>query len=150
MNDAKSIASFKHIFENYIVPALQKKFGDNIFLKSLIHKSDSRNDTDVVTLPISLMDAQKDIGSSNQYANYLQAFNAIANENFAGNKVGDLFFLYNLVSFKNGFGRNALTKMFEGIVQGKNVPPIIDAYYEFISKQSKTLELTPEMIREAQ
>jgi hypothetical protein len=147
---AKSIASFKHIFENYIVPMLQKKYGDNIFLKSLIHKYDTRNKTDVITLPISLMEAQKDVSSSTQYANYLQAFNAIANENFAGNKIGDLFFLYNLVTFKNGFGRNSLTKMFEGVVQGKNVPPIINAYYEFIARQSKSLKLNDNMIKEAQ
>jgi hypothetical protein len=145
------IASFKRLMELYVVPKLLEKYGkDNKFLRDLNIKHDNNADMDVLGLPISLIDAENDVGMSEKYTEYLTAFNSIANEKIGGISVADWFFLYNLICNKNGFGRNSLTKLFEDLVKTDKMTPALEAYYNFLSKMGDQINISPEFKLEAQ
>ena len=145
------IASFKRLMELYVFPKLLEKYGkNNKFLRDLNIKHDNNADMDVLGLPISLIDAENDVGMSEKYTEYLTAFNSIANEKIGGISVADWFFLYNLICNKNGFGRNSLTKLFEDLVKTDKMTPALEAYYNFLSKMGDQINISPEFKLEAQ
>ena len=134
LNTAQNIASFKHLMEENIIPALKAKFNGNRFLDALARRDNAKLGSETYALPLQMMEIDSDEGMMEQYAGYLQDFNNIAKEPYAGMTIGDWFFLYNLIVNKNGFGQQSLTRIFEDLVDSVNCPKVIQMYYESVGK----------------
>lgn len=146
LDSAQSVASFKHLMEENIIPALKAKYPNNKFLQDLARKDNSKLGSETYALPLQMMNIDSDEGTQELYMAYLRDFNEIASQDFNGLiqtgekgsenlKIGDLFFLYNLIVNKNGFGQQSLTRIFEDVINNsKNCPKTIMAYYDSLSK----------------
>ena len=138
LDNALSIASAKHIIESVIIPYLKttEPFKNNKFVQDLNASAD-KNGTIVFALPIQMMEADKDETTRNLYMEYLTGFNELSRYSIGGMNLGDIFFLYNLITNKNSFGQKALTRIFEDLIDSKSTPEIISKYYKFIGKLDK-------------
>ena len=54
--------------------------------------------------------------------------------------IGDLFFVYNLICNKDGFGQNSLTRIFENLVSSRRGTSLINSYYDFVAELDKRLK----------
>ena len=53
--------------------------------------------------------------------------------NISNIRIGDLFFLYNILENKDGFGKNSFTRLFEDLVAGEtNRLTLVNSYYKFL------------------
>lgn len=146
LNSTHGMATFKHIVENYIIPMLKSdpKFKDNYFIRSLSKSimEDKRTGEvrEFYRLPLQMMSIDASPKTMMIYENILQAFDELSNTTIPefGWKVGDLFYLYNLLVHKDSFGQNSMTRLFENLVGSKNSTFLIDSYYNFISKLDNT------------
>lgn len=138
LDSALSIASAKHIIESVIIPYLKttEPFKNNKFVQDLNASAD-KNGTIVFALPIQMMEADKDETTRNLYMEYLTGFNELSRYSIGGMNLGDIFFLYNLITNKNSFGQKALTRIFEDLIDSKSTPEIISKYYKFIGELDK-------------
>lgn len=138
LDSALSIASAKHIIESVIIPYLKttEPFKNNKFVQDLNASAD-KNGTIVFALPIQMMEADKDETTRNLYMEYLTGFNELSRYSIGGMNLGDIFFLYNLITNKNSFGQKALTRIFEDLIDSKSTPEIISKYYNFIGELDK-------------
>ena len=138
LDNALSIASAKHIIESVIIPYLKttEPFKSNKFVQDLNASAD-KNGTIVFALPIQMMEADKDETTRNLYMEYLTGFNELSRYSIGGMNLGDIFFLYNLITNKNSFGQKALTRIFEDLIDSKSTPEIISKYYKFIGELDK-------------
>lgn len=133
LDSAMNIASFKHIMESYIIPELKRRYGKtNEFINAITRVKNAKLGTISCSLPIDMMNIDSDESTLNRYSKYLQDFNSISKDSFAGHNIGGLFFLYNLIVNKNSFGRQSLTRIFEDLVNTVNSPKEITDYYKFI------------------
>lgn len=133
-SNAMDIASFKHIMEQAIIPYLKMVYKDNPFVRDLNLTENRRLKSFTYSLPLQMMEIDADESSLAKYNQYLTGFNSIAKDTVAGNNIGDLFFLYNLIVNKNSYGNQSLTRIFENLVNSKNSPAGISAYYRFIGQ----------------
>lgn len=132
VNTADGLASFKWMVENYIVPELKKLarnensvFKDNEFINALqVSYNKNSLGTDVIeflTLPFSLVNGTNNVDLEQRLLSYKTAFNTIYKESLEAIglpewTIGDVFYLYNLYVFKDGFGRDSLTRIFEDMI----------------------------------
>jgi hypothetical protein len=85
-------------------------------------------------LPINMMTVGDSVVTTNLYEQYLRDFTAIADaDTIYGLKIGELFFLYNLIVNKDGFGRNSFTRIFESLVSTGKGGPLINSFYDYIA-----------------
>ena len=121
-----------------IIPYLKttEPFKNNKFVQDLNASAD-KNGTIVFALPIQMMEADKDETTRNLYMEYLTGFNELSRYSIGGMNLGDIFFLYNLITNKNSFGQKALTRIFEDLIDSKSTPEIISTYYKFIGELDK-------------
>ena len=134
-------ATFKYLMETWIIPEMKKmeEFKDNDFIKALTmnHKNDKRENVvrQFYHLPIEMMDVNKSTVSENLYNAYLTAFTDISNMTFNGWKIGDLFYMYNLIVHKDSFGQKTMTRLFENIVgKDENGDYLVNKYYDWLTK----------------
>lgn len=151
LDSALSIASAKHIIESVIIPYLKttEPFKNNKFVQDLNASAD-KNGTIIFALPIQMMEADKDETTRNLYMEYLTGFNELSRYSIGGMNLGDVFFLYNLITNKNSFGQKALTRIFEDLIDSKSTPEIISKYYNFIGeldKKTANLDIRMDEIR---
>lgn len=148
LNNADGLASFKWLVENYIVPKLKEKYGGkNAFIDAL-QLTYSRNLTgnDVIeylTLPFSLVNSTKNIELENRLTAYKDGFNAIYKENSGidGWTIGDIMYLYNLYVFKDGFGRDSMTRIFEDmVIEDENDSTIASEYLNYLRRIDSGIE----------
>lgn len=141
------IASFKIYMEQYLIPALKQKYGKhsanrNAFIESLQLGAMENHDGTIskyYKLPISMMNIDANASIEAQYNNFLNAFNDIAGYTVNGWKIGDLFYLYNLIVHKDGFGQNSLTRIFEDLVSGDD-DLLVNRYNEWVSQLDENAE----------
>ena len=76
------------------------------------------------------------------YEQYLRDFDLMSNDTFGGYKLGDLFFLYNLITNKDGFGQNSFTRIFENLVAAKRGSPLINSFYDYIAALDQSTDRT--------
>lgn len=146
LNSIHGMATFKHLVENYIIPMMKNddRFKDNYFIrslsKSIIEDKKTGEVREFYRLPLQMMNIDASPKTMMIYENILQAFDEISNATISefGWKVGDLFYLYNLLVHKDSFGQNSMTRLFENLVGSKNSTFLIDSYYNFISKLDNT------------
>lgn len=151
----KEIATFKIGMENYIIPKLKAVLSDNLFIKRLLSTStyDKVSSELAITkrLPISLMDSDRTANTKLFYNETLDDFNKISKETIGtinkqfdanieelcpGLTIGDMFYLYNLIVYKDGFGTNSLTRIFEDLNNSSNFA-LIFAFNSFLSELDK-------------
>lgn len=141
------IASFKIYMEQYLIPALKQKYGKhsanrNAFIESLQLGAMENHDGTIskyYKLPIPMMNIDVNASIEAQYNNFLNAFNDIAGYTVNGWKIGDLFYLYNLIVHKDGFGQNSLTRIFEDLVSGDD-DLLVNRYNEWVSQLDENAE----------
>ena len=141
LDSGLNITSFKHIMETTIIPYLKSIYKDNSFISDLLPGEHRITGKTIFTLPIPMMNIDKDENLGNRYTKYLQDFNAIATHTFAGIKIGDLFFIYNLLVNKNQFGQQSLTRIFEDLINTRDVPEVLNGYYRYIGELDGGREL---------
>ena len=141
LNTGLNLASFKLIMETCILPYLKSKYTDNSFIRDLLIQENDRTGVKGIALPIPMMNIDRDESLSARYTKYLHDFNAISNTSLAGIKIGDLFFLYNLIVNKNQFGQQSFTRIFEDLINNQDVPKYIGSYYEYSSSTEKDGEI---------
>ena len=126
--------------EHTLIPDLQQdpEFKDNFFVKSLEYVSDKNKITKRVEhyyrLPINMMTIEDSVKTQAIYDGYLRAFDDIQHKTKDGIRIADLFFLYNLIVNKDGYGQDSLTRIFENLVSQKNSTSLINSFYDYISQ----------------
>lgn len=147
INSLTGIASFKQYMEQYLIPALKQKYGKhgikrNAFIEALQLGATENYDGTIskyYKLPISMMNIDANASIEAQYNNFLMAFNEIADYKINGWKIGDLFYLYNLIVHKDGFGQSSLTRIFEDLVSGDD-NLLVNRFNRWISQLDENAE----------
>ena len=140
LKDQHDFATFKYWMEHTLIPNLQQdpEFKDNFFIKSLEYVSDENKVTKRVEhhyrLPINMMTIEDSVKTQAIYDGYLRAFDEIQHKTKDGIKIADLFFLYNLIVNKDGYGQDSFTRIFENLVSQKNSTTLINSFYDYISQ----------------
>lgn len=154
LDSIMNIDSFKHLMETWIVPELKKRFGDNAFLQALTQTSDQTKSgvKTYLKLPIPMMDIDKSVELETKYNQYLMAFDEISTQMFAGMKVADLFYLYNLIVNKDSFGQKSMTRLFENLVNSNKGSFLVNNYNEWIANLDASgdfsgLQMDPEDLK---
>ena len=154
LDSIMNIDSFKHLMETWIVPELKKRFGDNAFLQALTQTSDQTKSgvKTYLKLPIPMMDIDKSVELETKYNQYLMAFDEISTQMFAGMKIADLFYLYNLIVNKDSFGQKSMTRLFENLVNSNKGSFLVNSYNEWIANLDASgdfsgLQMNPEDLK---
>jgi hypothetical protein len=136
LDSITGIDSFKRLMETWIVPELKSRFGDNAFLQALTQTADKTKSgvKTYLKLPIPMMDIDKSVELETRYNQYLIAFDEISTQTFAGMKVADLFYLYNLIVNKDSFGQKSLTRIFENLVNSNKGSFLVNDYNQWVSE----------------
>lgn len=140
LKDQYDFATFKYWMEHTLIPHLQEdpNFKDNYFIKSLEYVSDENKVTKQIEhyyrLPINMMSIEDSVKTQSIYDGYLRAFDEIQFKTVDGIRIADLFFLYNLIVNKDGYGQDSLTRIFENLVSQKNSTELIESFYNYISQ----------------
>ena len=142
LKDIHALASFKRIVENYIIPQLkQTEIGrNNAFLNALILTSDDTASgiKSYLKLPVPMMDIEKSVELETAYNSYIRGFDEISTMEVCGMKVGDIFYLYNLIVNKDSFGQKSLTRLFENLVNSNRGSFLVNKYNEWIANLDRT------------
>jgi hypothetical protein len=77
-----------------------------------------------------MMDIDKSVELETKYNQYLMAFDEISTQMFAGMKIADLFYLYNLIVNKDSFGQKSMTRLFENLVNSNKGSFLVNNYNE--------------------
>jgi uncharacterized protein YfkK (UPF0435 family) len=103
-----------------------------VFIKALTLTSDNLKSVikTYLKLPISMMDIDKSVEMETKYNQYVNAFDSIATQTFAGMKIADLFYLYNLIVNKDSFGQKSMTRLFENLVNSNKGSFLVNDYNE--------------------
>lgn len=157
LNSISNIATFKKIMDDYIIPSLFRNldFAGNKFIDNLMPMASVSGDK-VLTgwkLPLNMMLIDASPNTKLLWADILNGFDQIANQTVPGvnMKLGDLFYLYNLIVNKDTFGQSSFTRLFENQVNTNNEESLPNKFNEFISRLDKgdiNLPITPIMLDE--
>ena len=136
LNDVHALASFKRLVETYIIPTLKQRddLKDNAFLNALTVTSENLKSgiKSYLKLPVPMMDIEKSVELEAAYNSYINAFDEISTIDFGGMKLGDIFYLYNLIVNKDSFGQNSLTRLFENLVNSNKGSFLVNSFNEWI------------------
>lgn len=132
------VASFKRFVEDVVIPSLKRdiNFSTNPFIANLVPYASLSNER-VITgwkLPLDMMNIDASPNTKLLFADILRGFDEIANQSMFGIKLGDLFYLYNLVVNKDSYGRSSMTRLFENQINQDNTDSIPNRFNEYISK----------------
>lgn len=133
------LASFKSLMEDYIIPQLIARYGDtNAFFANLTpgFRRDSLSGLPVTFYKpaFNISDVSKSPKLQNLYDGIAKGFNEIYNVPFMGWKIGDLFYLYNLLVHKESLGGDSFTKLFEEMTTSNNRHSLVYSYNSFLSE----------------
>lgn len=132
-----NIASFKRLVETWILPTLKQsaKYQGNKFIHDFIRTADKQGDGVVtyLTLPIPMMNVGSSVELTEMYKQYIQDFDAIAQDQFAGMSIADILYLYNLIVNKDSFGQKSLTRIFENLVNASRGTFLVNEYNEWLA-----------------
>ena len=143
MKNLYDFATFKNWMETYVIPELQTQspFKDHIFINSLELVAQENRRTGKIDryyrLPLNMMTIEDSVKTERVYENLLNDFDSISNMTFGGWKLSDLFFVYNLIVNKDGFGHSSMTRLFENLVSAKRGSSFVNSFYEYISNMDK-------------
>ena len=135
LDTPQGIATFKRYMEDYVIPSLKKRY-NNDFFKALdlgAYEDSGGLIYRYYKLPLPMMNIDASPKLEADYANYLRAFNAVAGDTFNGWKIGDLFYMYNLIINKDSFGQHSLTRLFEDLAAG-NENTLVNNFNQWLSE----------------
>lgn len=135
LNTPQGIATFKRYMEDYVIPTLKKTY-NNDFFRALDLGATEDSEGLVYRyykLPLPMMNIDASPKLEADYANYLRAFNAVAGDTFNEWKIGDLFYMYNLIVNKDSFGQHSLTRLFEDLAAG-NENTLVNSFNQWLSE----------------
>ena len=151
LNTVSGIASFKRFVEDVVIPHLKTNIllaGNNTFIHNLIPYANISGDR-IITgwkLPLDMMNIDASPNTKLLFANILSDFDSIANQSVFGMKIGDIFYLYNLIVNKDGYGRSSLTRLFENTINSGDTESLAYKFNDYISRlDSGELELNPDV-----
>ena len=133
------LASFKSYMENYVIPALKEdvNYRNNSFIINLSRSETedriTKKDKSYYKLPLNMMTIDESSDSKDRYESILAGFNQIAKNTFEGWTIADLFFVYNAIVNKDGFGQTSMTRIFEDLVDSNN-SSLVSGFYEYIAQ----------------
>lgn len=147
LDSLSSIASFKYIFENQIIPDLKRGITydyqngevvqvhndgleNNPFIKSLIKGFD--RDTPLYKADINMMTIDSSNDSKIKFQTYLKGLKALKNIKVNGIPLSNLFVLYNLIVNKDQYGSDRLTTLFDSFLQDFDSLSMIKDYLKYI------------------
>lgn len=148
LNDLYGMATFKRYMERVIIPRLQQmeSLQNNSFIMSLEYAKRQDKKTHkwnrFYRLPLNMMTIGDSVLTTRIYEQYLRDFNNISEVEFSGQKLGDLFFIYNLIVNKDGFGQTSLTKIFESLIAAKRGSALVNSFYDYIADIDKRIDRT--------
>lgn len=151
-----SMASFKYIFEQYMIPELQSGtyfteettlndgtilssteinnlLKDNEFIKGLVSGRDG--DKPIYKLNIDMLTKDSNPNSNMQFQKYLDGFIKLNNVSVNGISLANWFMLYNLIVNKNNYGSDRMTTLFQEIVRNPDDNYIINEYFDYIGSE---------------
>lgn len=157
LNSISNIATFKKIMDEHIIPSLFRNldFAGNKFIDNLMPMASVSGDK-ILTgwkLPLNMMLIDASPNTKLLWSDILNGFDQIANQTVPGinMKLGDLFYLYNLIVNKDSFGQSSFTRLFENQVNTNDDTSLPTKFNAFISKLDKgeiVLPITPIMLDE--
>lgn len=147
LDSQSSIASFKYLFENQIIPDLKRgiirDFRDgkvveinvddlirNPFIKSLIRGFNK--DVPLYKCDLNMMTIDNSDDSKIKFQTYLKGLKALKSVFINNVPLSDLFVLYNLLVNKNQYGSDRLTTLFDSFLQNSEQLSMIKHYLEYI------------------
>ena len=140
LNSVTGTASFKLFMEEVVIPKLKTNvnFGTNKFIRSLVPHA-SLYQGEIRTgwkLPIDMMTIDASPNTKLMFAEILRDFNLIANQTdpTSDMKIGDLFYLYNMIVNKDSYSRNSFLRLFENIINTDNTESVAYKFNDFVSK----------------
>lgn len=135
INSLAGIANFKRLMDEVIIPQIIKQYPKNKFVQSLIRQSKLENDQIKTNwrLIFQMMNIDDTQQTQIMYNDVLNDFDAIANQTINNQKVADLFYLYNLITYKDSFGQDTFTRLFENLINSKNTTFLINNFYQYLS-----------------
>lgn len=149
LNNVIGMASFKKFVEEVVIPNLKTnpKFARNAFVSNLIPYANLSNDR-IITgwkLPLDMMNIDASTNTKLLFANILAGFDNITNQSVFGMKIRDIFYLYNLIVNKDGYGKSSLTRLFENVINSDDQTSMAYKFNEFVSKlDSGEINITPD------
>lgn len=147
------IASFKYVFEKYIIPKLkngtllskevtEEMFSDpNVieFLNGLVTTNDRGIPLYMANINLTLKDI--DPSTRLKYQKYLKGLKALKKYKYGQHTISDLFIMYNLIANKNQYGNERLTELFEDFVtdfEGVDQESYMMKYLRFLGREDYT------------
>lgn len=140
-------ATFKHWFENVVVPNLKDGYindsrtktnldtKENALIRDLIlissNKSITRDEFPIYTLPINMTNL-KSTNDQMKYASYENGMQELRSVKYNGIPVVDLFYIYNLMQYDNKGGQNSFTKLFDYFIE-YDINPLINSFTNYIA-----------------
>ena len=145
MDSPEGIATFKRYVEMHVIPTLKEKkeYQKNGFIQALDLTAYEDRDgiKSFYKLPLPMMDLDKSPALEERYSAYLMAFNGIVQDEFEGWKIGDIFYMYNLIVHKDSFGQRSMTRLFEDMASSSR-SSLVNSFNEWLSKQDADPENT--------
>lgn len=144
LNSIYDIASFKYNMDNYIIPMLKAdpNLRDNQFIQNLNKTVIEDKNKKIVfyRLPLNMMQIEASQNTISLYEDILNDFDLISQNTFLDWKIGDLFYLYNLIVNKDAFGQNSMTRIFENLIHSKNKLLLVNDFNQKISEWDNDLD----------
>lgn len=144
LDNRSSVASFKLIFENVIIPKLKQgividfdKDGNvvekqrtdlinNPFLNGLLRSNDKK--TPVYKAALNMLTIENSTESQRKYHLYTQGLQLLSNYYMGNYSLADLFALYNLIINRNQYGASRLTTLFDSFVHSNSSLHLLSRY----------------------
>ena len=136
--------SFKLLMESYIIPRMKidPNFASEPFVQRLIPSEDTDFSTGEVTTyykyPFPLRKGRATSKYNSLYDEVLISFNNLAQKQLSDYgigdwKIGELFFIYNLIVHKDSSDADSFNELFTDLTIANNPLKMIKSYYDFMS-----------------
>lgn len=145
LNTPEGIASFKKLMDESIIPNLRQdpRFKDNTFLQGLTRdiREYRFNVNRFWRMPINMMQVDNSVKNTTLYESLLSGFMQLNGKQYDGHNIVDLFYLYNLITHKDGFGQSSMTRLFEEFVADNDSNLLVNQYYKYLGETDRNQNL---------
>lgn len=148
-NSLSDVASFKYLFETYIIPLLKqgkyidvqngqnvevedKSLSTNKFIQSLIRGDD--NGMPLYKCDLDMLTIENSQNSKVKFQSYLKGLQELQKIKINGMSLSDMFVLYNLIVNKNQYGSDKMTTLFDQFIQNTGSLSLIKEYLNYVGK----------------
>ena len=135
-------ASFKYVFENVVIPALQegyyfdgktkqysKKLHNNKFIQGLLKTID--DEVPLYKADLDMLNKDSSTTNAVRFQDYSNGLRSLAEFKIGNTNLANWFILYNLIANKNKYGSERMTTLLQELVNDNN---LINDYLNYIGK----------------